>query len=64
MLKADYYLDQEHGDDAADGATPQTAKKTLQAIEAMVKPGDVVYVVGQQDLVRLSGKIIASGSID
>lgn len=42
----EYYLDQKNGDDSKDGTTWKKAKKTLAAVEAIVKAGDTVNVAG------------------
>jgi len=43
----DWYVDAENGDDARDGLTPETAKKTLAAAvtNALVRTGDVIHAL-------------------
>ena len=43
LFASDWYADAVHGDDAQDGWTPATAKKTLAAAMAAVVPGDTVH---------------------
>lgn len=43
LFASDWYADAVHGDDAQDGWTPATAKKTLAAALAAVVPGDTVH---------------------
>lgn len=43
LFASDWYADAVHGDDARDGWTPATAKKTLAAAMAAVVPGDTVH---------------------
>ena len=43
LFASDWYADAVHGDDAWDGWTPATAKKTLAAAMAAVVPGDTVH---------------------
>lgn len=54
----------EDGDDANDGLTFKTAKRTLASIERIVCPGDIVYCGPESSGTppRLSGEIAASGS--
>ena len=43
LFASDWYADAVHGDDALDGWSPATAKKTLAAAMAAVVPGDTVH---------------------
>jgi len=61
-VAADFYVDADRGDDAADGRTPQTAWRTLArtARGGAVKPGDTVRLkrgcIWRESLVPVSGK--------